>query len=75
MSNEGCINQIVMCVNAIKSAIQYDYEYANNPRKRKDGANDWSAAAYYFSRINNSDTALTGQQMRELYNNCTSYLK
>ena len=74
MSNEGCLNQMVMCVNAIKNGIQLDCEYANNPRKRKDGINEWSAAAYYFSRINNSDVALTGQQMRELYHNCASYL-
>lgn len=75
MSNEGCMNQMVMCVNAIKNAIQLDYEYANNPRKRKDGINEWSTAAYYFSRINNSDVALTDQQMRELYYNCASYLE
>lgn len=75
MSNEGCMNQMIMCVNAIKRAIQCDYERANNPRKRKDGIDYWSAAAYSFNRINNSNVVLTGHQVRELYNNCASYLE
>ncbi len=75
MSNEGCMNQMVMCINAIKNAITLDKAKLENPRKRKDGSAEWNAAAYYFSRINNLDVALTSQQMRELYYNCSSYLE
>ena len=75
MSNEGYMNQMVMCVNAIKNAIALDKAKIESPRKRKDGSAEWSAAAYYFSRANNLDVALTNQQMRELYYNCSSYLE
>lgn len=75
MSNEGCMNQMVMCVNAINNAMALDKAKIENPRKRKDGSSEWGAAAYYFSRINNLDVALTGQQIRELYYNCKSYLE
>lgn len=75
MSNEVCMYQIVLCANAIKRAIQRDEEYFHDPyHNREDGCADWYAAAYHFGRLNNADVGLTGQQMRNLYHECISYL-
>ena len=54
MSNQEFYRKMVLCMNAIKMAKESDYRYQHNPRVTRDGTDDWSRAAEYF-------TELTGQ--------------
>ncbi len=51
MTNVQKLEKVYMLVNAIKMAREKDHEFQINPRKRKDGTEDWSAAGFYFGEL------------------------
>ena len=51
MTKQQKLERMLMCVRAMESGIQKDYEYQHNATKRTDGTADWAAAAAYFSDL------------------------
>ena len=70
MTNKTKLERLMLCANTIYKAVEADRKCeakraAGNLRCHKDGANDWSAAAYYFGQL--FGTTLDGADLREMY--------